>query len=152
MRPASGELSPSAAEHLVAIAELRSERGYARVSDVARQLSITRGSASLTLKSLKQKGFVAEDDNRFLVLTDKGRVQAENNVEKKALLYRLLERVLGCPTDVASKDSRALSHSLSPESASRLARFLGALESETPEAESLRQALATIEQASLVDK
>ena len=58
-------ISHSAAHHLIAIAELLQSAGYARVSDVARVLNITRGSASLTLKALRQRGLVVEDDRRL---------------------------------------------------------------------------------------
>jgi len=65
-------ITHSAAHHLVTIAELLEEYGYARVSDVARSLHITRGSASITLKNLKARGLVTEDDRRFLGLSDEG--------------------------------------------------------------------------------
>ena len=42
------------------------------MSDVARALDVTKGSASVQLKHLKEKGFVTEDENRFLQLTDQG--------------------------------------------------------------------------------
>ena len=51
----SNEISHSVAHHLTAIHELMGDLGYARVSDVARALEITRGSASLTLKALKAR-------------------------------------------------------------------------------------------------
>ena len=65
-------ITHSAAHHLVAIAELLEKFGYARVSDVARLLEITRGSVSVTLKGLKQRGLVTEDGRRFLGLSDDG--------------------------------------------------------------------------------
>ena len=37
------ELSHSAAHHLMSIHELRRQSGYARVSDIAKHLSITKG-------------------------------------------------------------------------------------------------------------
>ena len=46
------EISHSAAHHLMAVDDLIRKFGYARVSDVARMLNITRGSVSITLKSL----------------------------------------------------------------------------------------------------
>ena len=66
------ELSHSAAHHLMAIHELRAAHGYARVSDVAKHLSITKGSVSTAMKHLKERGYVQEDLNRFLELTDQG--------------------------------------------------------------------------------
>ena len=62
----------SVAHHLVAIADLLDKHGYARVSDVARHLEITRGSVSVTLKNLKASGLVIEDERRFLGLSEGG--------------------------------------------------------------------------------
>ena len=129
MARSEGALTPSASRHLIAIALLRSSRGYARVSDVARRLGITRGSASLTLKSLKKKGFVAEDENRFLVLTDKGQTEAEDGLGKQELLRRFLQEVLLCTPTAAQQDSSALAHSLSAEVAGRLERFVAMVQS-----------------------
>ena len=135
-----GNLTESAGRHLVAIANLRRSRGYARVSDVAKSLGITRGSASLTLKSLKKKGFVQEDENRFLMLTNEGRNQAEGILEKKQLLYRLLAEVLELPHEVADEDSHRLEHLLSNQAAGQLARFLKLYQRATPEIEWFRRA------------
>ena len=66
------ELSHSAAHHLMAIHQLRKEHGYARVSDIAKHLSITKGSVSTAMKHLKERGYVQEDPNRFLELTERG--------------------------------------------------------------------------------
>ena len=98
-------VSHSAAHHIVAIAELRERNGYARVSDVARALNITRGSASLTLKVLKQKGFVLEAENRFLKLSEKGETVANTVIGKKHLIHRLLCEVLGVGEAAAEVDT-----------------------------------------------
>lgn len=123
-----GGLTHSRTEHLVAIAELQAARGYARVADVSRLLGITHGSASLTLKVLKEKGFVTQDDNRFLLLTEKGKSQATDDLEKRDLLYRLFRNVVCCPAEVAKRESAELAHALSNEAASHLASSLMRLE------------------------
>jgi len=114
----------SAAHHLIAIAELREEHGYARVSDVARALNITRGSASLTLKALKQRGLVLEDDNRFLLLSDEGEALAVAVRGKKHLLQRFLRDALGVCEHQADVDACKIEHLLSDEAAHQLAKFL----------------------------
>ena len=49
-------ITHSAAHHLMAIGDLTQRLGYARVSDVAKQLKITRGSVSISLRGLKKDG------------------------------------------------------------------------------------------------
>lgn len=48
-------LTHSAAHYLMTIKELITENGYARLTDIARHLSITSGSYSLSLKVLKKR-------------------------------------------------------------------------------------------------
>lgn len=122
----------SAAHHLIAIAELREAHGYARVSDVARTLNITRGSASLTLKALKQRGLVQEDENRFLLLSEQGEALAVAVRGKKYLLQRFLRDALGVCEHQADIDACKIEHLLSDEAAHSLAKFLRFLASTEP--------------------
>ena len=81
------ELSHSAAHHLLSIHELRRQSGYARVSDIAKHLSITKGSVSTAMKLLKERGYVQEDHNKFLELTEKGSKWCRKR-RRRALLCR----------------------------------------------------------------
>lgn len=118
-------ISHSVAHHLTAIAELLESSGYARVSDVARRLNITRGSASLTLKALKQRGLVVEDENRFLRLSPDGERVAKAVRGKKFLVQSFLRNVLGVSSRAAEEDTCKVEHLFSNETADRLASFLG---------------------------
>src|SRR5438045_7249608 len=69
----ANELTHSAAHHLLAIHELGTQYGgWARVSDIAKQLSITRGSVSINLRALKKRGFVTTDEHRMVKLSAHG--------------------------------------------------------------------------------
>src|SRR2546425_2603905 len=81
----ANELTHSAAHHLLAIHELGLEYGgWARVSDIARQLGITRGSVSINLRALKKRGLVATDEHRMVKLSPKGLKIAQGVMAKKA--------------------------------------------------------------------
>ncbi|MCX7014536.1 MAG: MarR family transcriptional regulator, partial [Candidatus Sumerlaeota bacterium] len=71
------EVSHSVAHYLLAIRELAAQWGYARVSDIAEKLGITKGSASQSLKQLKSRGLVAEDEHRMLHLSPEGEQLAD---------------------------------------------------------------------------
>jgi len=114
----------SVAHHLTAIADLMTEYGYARVSDVARKLEITRGSASITLKGLKKRGLVTEDDRRFLGLSSEGRRIALSIQARRVVMKRLFCDVLGISPDQAEIDACKVEHLVSPETAERITRFL----------------------------
>ena len=117
-------ITHSAAHHLLAILSLRKDRGYARVTDVARYLNITTGSASTNLKSLKQKGLIAEDDNRFLALSPEGEALAKAVITRKKVLQEFLTDILKVSPDQAEVDACKTEHLISAETTTKLQKFL----------------------------
>lgn len=133
------ELSHSAAHHLMAIHELREEHGYARVSDIAKHLSITKGSVSTAMKHLKERGYVQEDLNRFLELTEQGLKVVQEVEETRLVVQRFLRDGLGMDEDDAMIDACKVEHLISTEARMRLVRFLRVLFSEKPAANGFLQ-------------
>jgi len=71
--PTQETMSHSMAHYLLTIHKLKENRGYARVTDIAKDLGLTKGSVSTALNNLKKKGLIVEeDDSKFLLLTDSG--------------------------------------------------------------------------------
>ena len=125
------ELSHSAAHHLMAIHSLRKETGYARVSDIAKHLNITKGSVSTAMKLLKERGYVGEDHNRFLELTEKGLKVVLDTESTRLVMQRFLVEALGMDQDDAMIDACKVEHLISSETRSRLKWFLSVLFSDT---------------------
>jgi len=117
-------ITHSAAHHLLAILELREKRGYARVTDVARHLNITSGSASTNLKNLKAKGLITEDDNRFLNLSADGELLAKAVVARKKIFEKFLVEILKVSGEQAEIDACKTEHLISAETAKKLDRFI----------------------------
>lgn len=117
-------ISHSAAHHLMAVDDLIQKFGYARVSDVAKQLDITRGSVSISLGPLKKAGLILQDENRHLRLSEQGRTLVASIKTKRVLLQRLLADVLGVNAEQAEIDACKLEHLISNESARRMVSFL----------------------------
>ena len=113
----------SAAHHLVAILELTDKRGYARVTDVAKHLNITTGSASTNLKGLKHKGLVIEDENRFVSLSEEGEKLSRAIVERREILLDFFANVLGVSQEQAEIDACKTEHLLSPETTKKMLAF-----------------------------
>ncbi len=141
-------LSHSAVHHLVTIAELLEEHGYARVSDVSRRLEITRGSASITLKRLKERGLVTEDKRRFLGLSESGQQIAHSVQMKKKIMMTLFKDFLGVDATQADQDTCKIEHLISAETADRAARLLRFIESAPPVVKDFIQALEQFEKLS----
>jgi Mn-dependent DtxR family transcriptional regulator len=124
-------LTHSAAHYLMTIRELLATQGYARVTDIARRMDITRGSCSISLKPLKKRGLVVEDANRFLSLSAEGRRLAEIVEQNDQLLQRLFREVLGVNADQAEVDACKIEHLLSIETSIKLKQFLEAFDAES---------------------
>jgi len=121
------------AHYLMAIYELRRKQGYARVTDVARELDITAGSASVSIKTLKAKGWVDEDHNRFLILTDSGeRLAHEIQVNNRVFVLFLTE-VLGMTETQAHIDACKVEHLVSHELREKMLSFMSFVHKEKPE-------------------
>lgn len=120
----ANEITHSAAHHLMAILELKKEYGYARVTDVARELHITSGSASTNLKSLKAKGLVIEDNNRFLQLSEEGDILARLIMKRKEILLEFFTKVLGVSNNQAEIDACKTEHLISMETTRKLEKFV----------------------------
>jgi DtxR family Mn-dependent transcriptional regulator len=114
----------SVAHHLMAIYDLLNEHGYARVTDVAKRLNITRGSASLTLKAIKEKGLVLEDENRFLLLSDDAKKMVEKIKDKNHIIYTFFTNVLNVDNEQAEIDSCKIEHLISDEVIDALKKHL----------------------------
>lgn len=118
------DLTHSAAHHLLAVYNLRRERGYARVTDVAKFLNITTGSASTNLKSLKTKGLITEDENKFLVLSGTGESFARAVLARKEIFLKFLTDILGVEGEQAEIDACKTEHLLSHSTSERLLAFM----------------------------
>ena len=124
-------ITHSAAHHLMTIYDLLDKHGYARVTDVARHLEITRGSASITLKALKEKGFVKEDENKFLRLSDEGERISHSIQSIRRIFQKFLVDVLQVEEHQAEVDACKIEHLLSCETGTKLLNFMSYLSSET---------------------
>ena len=118
------EITHSAAHHLLAILELHEKRGYARVTDVAKFLNITTGSASTNLKSLKTRGLIDEDDNKFLSLSVQGLELAKAILESREIIENFLVKVLEVSPHQANVDACKTEHLLSLETTKKMKDFM----------------------------
>lgn len=118
------EVTHSMAHYLMAIHTLLAERGYARITDVAEYLEITRASASVSIAGLRGRGLVEEDERHFLRLGAHGLELVQQILTNRRLLIRFLRDVLQIDPAQAEEDACKTEHLLSPEAGIRLFRLL----------------------------
>ena len=125
-------LTHSAAHYLTTIFHLREQYGYARVTDVAECLKISRGAASRAIAILKERGWIQEDPHRMLELTGNGLELARGIERNFGVLESFLEDILGLPHEVAHEDACKMEHLLNPVTVSALHRLIRALQLDKP--------------------
>src|SRR5262245_21361916 len=120
----SRPVSSSAEHYLRATLELKEERGYARVVDIATRLGVTKGTVSIALGQLAARGLIRFDAARFPVLTAAGRRVAADVRGRYAIVLSFLTDVLGLPAERASSEACRWEHVVSHEVADRLLDLL----------------------------
>ncbi|PCJ64230.1 MAG: hypothetical protein COA73_04425 [Candidatus Hydrogenedentota bacterium] len=134
------ELTHSAAHYLMAIDSLREEFGYARVTDVAVKLEVSRGAASMSIAHLKKRGWVTEDPNRFLLLAEEGHAMAKIVEQNFRILSKFFTEILGSPKEIALSDACKMEHLISPETSQRLEKLIDLYDSDPKLAKALDKA------------
>ncbi len=117
-------LTHSATHHLLAAGDSIDERGYARVSDIARALDITRGSVSVAMQSLKGGGFVDQDGNHFFRLTEKGTKAIASIRIRHEVVEQFLTEILGLPLDQSHRESCRMEYLIEQPTAKRLSALV----------------------------
>lgn len=126
------ELTHSMAHYLLTIHKLKEEKGYARVTDIAKDLGLTKGSVSTALNNLKKRDLVTEDESKFLSLSKTGHHEVHRILSVRTLMYYFLKDVLGVDDEIAHKDSCLVEHLLSPETGKQLFDFMKAITNKKP--------------------
>jgi DtxR family Mn-dependent transcriptional regulator len=117
-------LSISSEHYLRTILDLREERGYARVVDIATRLGITKGSVSLALTNLEERGLVRHDAARFPVLTAAGKRIALDVRGRFQIVRAFLTEVLGIAAEQATSEACRWEHVVSHDVADRILDFV----------------------------
>jgi DtxR family Mn-dependent transcriptional regulator len=118
------DLTHSMVHYLLAIHKLKEKNGYARVTDIARELNLTKGSVSTAINNLKRKELVKEDDSKFLSLSHTGHDEVHRILTSRTLLYYFFKDFVQVSEENAHKDSCLMEHLLSDESREGLFQFM----------------------------
>lgn len=135
------ELTHSSIHHLLAINSLMKENGYSRSVDVANHLNISRASVSITVTKLRDKGFVREDKNRFLKLSEKGKELVNSVLSKRRIVEQFFREVLDLSSQEAEVEACKVEHLLSEPTGKKLISFMGYFLSAQPDAVKFRRGL-----------
>ena len=118
------DLTHSMVHYLLAIHKLKEAKGYARVTDIAHEMGLTKGSVSTALTNLKKRELVIEDESKFLSLSPTGHEAVHGILSSRTLLFYFLKDIIGVDEDVAHKDSCLMEHLMSSETREKFFNFM----------------------------
>lgn len=107
------------------IQDLVDQKGYARVTDIAAALRLSRSTVSNMVRRLASRGFVNYERYRGFTLTQAGRDVAGQIKARHQTLTALFE-LLGLEPNTVHREVEDIEHHLTPETLavfSRLVRF-----------------------------
>jgi DtxR family transcriptional regulator, Mn-dependent transcriptional regulator len=113
-------VSTSTEDYLEAILTLISQKGAARVRDIAAALSVHKSTVSATLKVLSEKGLVNYSRYEITTLTSSGQEIAQDVRKRHEVIRQFLSEVLGVGGDAAEANACRMEHIMDPDVLERL--------------------------------
>lgn len=101
-------------DYLETILSLQKKLGQVRSIDIANEMNFSKPSVSVAMKNLREKGFITTDNSGHILLTESGKKQAEDVLEKHTILTNWLVS-LGVNQEIAQKDACRMEHDMSDE-------------------------------------
>ena len=101
-------------DYLETILSLQKNLGQVRSIDIANEMNFSKPSVSVAMKNLREKGFITMDEAGHILLTENGKKQAEDVLEKHTILTDWLIN-LGVDKEIAQEDACRMEHDMSEE-------------------------------------
>jgi len=117
-------LTESMENYLEAIFNLEITQKVARVKDIAKKLSLQRGSVSGALKSLEEKGLINYEPYSFITLTAAGKKIAQEIAHRHEVLKDFLLNVLQIEPLIAESTACRMEHVIDKTTLDRLVCFI----------------------------
>ena len=109
-------------DYLETILKLSNKLGQVRSIDIANELHYSKPSVSIAMKNLRNKDYVAVDENGYIYLTESGKELANNTLERHTLLFNWLISI-GVSEETAYEDACKIEHDLSDETYAAIKKF-----------------------------
>ena len=121
-------LTESLEDYLEAIAELSAVDGHAHTKEIADKLKVKMPSVTGALRQLAEMKYIVYNTHYPVVLTEKGRLVAEEVAARHQVLTRFFVDILGMPEAGASDAACHLEHLIDEATVSRFILFSEAIE------------------------
>jgi DtxR family Mn-dependent transcriptional regulator len=119
-------LTESLEMYLETIGLLRERTKLARVTDIARELGVSKPSVHAALHELENRGLIEHEHYGEVFLSPAGKTAASEIRRRHDLLTAFLRNVVGVGPETAERDACRIEHYLSKETMDRIADIAGA--------------------------
>jgi Mn-dependent DtxR family transcriptional regulator len=130
--------TPSMEDYIEQIYLLIEEKGYARVSDIAENLSVHPSSVTKMVQKLDHEKYLIYEKYRGLVLTANGKKVGKRLVYRHELLEQML-RLIGVKEENIYHDVEGIEHHLSWNAIDRIGDLVEFFEESPDRVEDLRK-------------
>ena len=114
-------------DYLEAILEIEMSGEVATVTQIAKNLGVTKATVTAVLKKLKNSSLLEHEHYGDVILTDEGREKALAVYRRHEFLTDFFVRILGFSRERAQKVSCVMEHEIDESTEKRLAAFTDAL-------------------------
>ncbi|MGN0675067.1 MAG: metal-dependent transcriptional regulator [Oscillospiraceae bacterium] len=114
----------SGEDYLETILILHKKTGFVRSIDIANELGYSKPSISRAVGILKSDGYINVERSGQIVLTESGKLKAEQIYDRHLMLRRFLSEILGVSAENSEQDACRIEHILSEETYSKLKKFI----------------------------
>ncbi|SIS36929.1 transcriptional regulator MntR [Salimicrobium flavidum] len=128
--------TPSMEDYIEQIYLLIENKGYARVSDIAENLSVHPSSVTKMVQKLDKDEYLTYEKYRGLILTTKGKKIGKRLVYRHELLENFLE-IIGVEKDKIYEEVEGIEHHLSWDSIDRIGDLVQYFEEDSSRRETL---------------
>ncbi|MRG85694.1 transcriptional regulator MntR [Salinibacillus xinjiangensis] len=139
--------TPSMEDYMEQIYLLIHNKGYARVSEIAENLSVQPSSVTKMVQKLGEDGYLVYEKYRGLTLTQKGEKFGHLLVYRHDLLEEFLE-IVGVHEDKIYEDVEGIEHHLSWEAIERIGDLVQYFKNDNQRITELRKLKNSVEDPS----
>ena len=122
MNTENESIKSSGEDYLEAILIIQNRHGAARSIELAQQLNVTKPSVSVAVHALEKKGYLVMDGDKYLHLTDEGRMIAEKIYERHCFLKNAL-MAIGVEDEQAEDEACRMEHAISDHTFSLMKKY-----------------------------
>ncbi|MFO7636513.1 MAG: metal-dependent transcriptional regulator [Clostridia bacterium] len=119
----SERLTQSDEDYLETIFQACDESGGIRLTDMAKEMKVSKASANQAVEKLKSMNLVSHEKYGIVYLTEKGKGEAGRIDRRHKAIRMFLADILKVSLKTAEKDACLIEHVISPETMGKLRDF-----------------------------